>query len=209
MLMVEMVELVEMVGTMVVPTKGSWHAIQKSIMERENQRVKYAASSFVNKALTWWNTQVQARDREAAIGMSWTDFKALLVEELCPSHEMEKLESEFWNHKMTPYHTDLPTPSHQHPSIVNYGSSSHHEDNDEDDGASRASTPSPTSYLNSLEPLNYERYNIPTSSQQNEDLLFERQTELLNQTQQIHDEVRGGLKSFGKALQGFFGKKKK
>ncbi|GJV98944.1 putative reverse transcriptase domain-containing protein [Tanacetum coccineum] len=66
----------------------------------ENQRVKYAASSFVNKALTWWNTQVQARGREAAIGMSWTDFKALLVEELCPSNEMEKLESEFWNHKM-------------------------------------------------------------------------------------------------------------
>ncbi|GKC48978.1 hypothetical protein Tco_1071723 [Tanacetum coccineum] len=27
----------------------------------ENQRVKYATSSFVNKALTWWNTQVQAR----------------------------------------------------------------------------------------------------------------------------------------------------
>ncbi|GKC66771.1 putative reverse transcriptase domain-containing protein [Tanacetum coccineum] len=62
--------------------------------------VKYAASSFVNKALTWWNTQVQARGREAAIGMSWTDFKALLVEEFCPSNEMKKLESEFWNHKM-------------------------------------------------------------------------------------------------------------
>ncbi|GJV73101.1 putative reverse transcriptase domain-containing protein [Tanacetum coccineum] len=42
----------------------------------------------------------QARGREAAIGMSWTDFKALLVEELCPSNEMEKLENEFWNHKM-------------------------------------------------------------------------------------------------------------
>ncbi|GJY01933.1 putative reverse transcriptase domain-containing protein [Tanacetum coccineum] len=66
----------------------------------ENQKVNYVASSFVNKALTWWNTQVQARGREAAIGMSWTDFKALLVEELCPSNEMEKLESEFWNHKM-------------------------------------------------------------------------------------------------------------
>ncbi|GJV89986.1 hypothetical protein Tco_1533924 [Tanacetum coccineum] len=26
-----------------------------------NQRVKYAASSFIGKALTWWNTQVQAR----------------------------------------------------------------------------------------------------------------------------------------------------
>ncbi|GJZ80464.1 putative reverse transcriptase domain-containing protein [Tanacetum coccineum] len=67
----------------------------------ENQRVKFAASSFVNKALTWWNTQVQARGREAAIGMSWADFKALLVEEFCPSNEMEKLKNEFWNHKMT------------------------------------------------------------------------------------------------------------
>ncbi|GJT03962.1 reverse transcriptase domain-containing protein [Tanacetum coccineum] len=66
----------------------------------ENQKVKYAASSFINKALTWWNTQVQARGREAAIGMSWVDFKALLVEEFCPSNEMEKLESEFWNHTM-------------------------------------------------------------------------------------------------------------
>ncbi|GKC12073.1 reverse transcriptase domain-containing protein [Tanacetum coccineum] len=28
------------------------------------------------------------------------DFKALLVEEFCPSNEMERLENEFWNHKM-------------------------------------------------------------------------------------------------------------
>ncbi|GJW48946.1 putative reverse transcriptase domain-containing protein [Tanacetum coccineum] len=39
------------------------------------------------------NTQVQARGREAAIGMSWNDFKALLVEEFCPNNEMEKLVS--------------------------------------------------------------------------------------------------------------------
>ncbi|GJU61835.1 reverse transcriptase domain-containing protein [Tanacetum coccineum] len=51
-------------------------------------------------ALTWWNTQVQARGREAVIGMSWNDFKALLVEEFCPSNETEKLENEFWNHTM-------------------------------------------------------------------------------------------------------------
>ncbi|GJT95667.1 putative reverse transcriptase domain-containing protein [Tanacetum coccineum] len=50
--------------------------------------------------LSYANTQVQARGREAAIAMSWTDFKVLLVEELCPSKEMEKLENEFWNHKM-------------------------------------------------------------------------------------------------------------
>ncbi|GJV73578.1 hypothetical protein Tco_1493573 [Tanacetum coccineum] len=82
----------------------------------------------------------------------------------------------------------------------NRGSSSHHEDDDEDDGASRASTPSPTTYLNSLKPLNYQRYDIPTSSQQDDDLLLGRQINLLNQMQQIHEEVRGGFKSFGKAL---------
>ncbi|GJX86542.1 putative reverse transcriptase domain-containing protein [Tanacetum coccineum] len=66
----------------------------------ENQKVRYAASSLVNKSLTWWNTQVQARGREAAMAMTWNDFKALMVEEFCPSNEMEKLENKFWNHKM-------------------------------------------------------------------------------------------------------------
>ncbi|GKB61437.1 putative reverse transcriptase domain-containing protein [Tanacetum coccineum] len=60
----------------------------------ENQKVRYAASSLVNKALTWWNTQVQARGRVAAMAMAWNDFKALMVEEFCPSNEMEKLENE-------------------------------------------------------------------------------------------------------------------
>ncbi|GKF43997.1 hypothetical protein Tco_0130549, partial [Tanacetum coccineum] len=64
----------------------------------------------------------------------------------------------------------------------NYGSSSHHGDDDDDDGASRASTPSPATYLNSLSPLNYQNYDIPTSSQQDNDILFERQTAFLNQT---------------------------
>nr|GEX38501.1 ribosomal protein L7Ae/L30e/S12e/Gadd45 [Tanacetum cinerariifolium] len=91
----------------------------------------------------------------------------------------------------------------------NRGSSSHQEDDDEDDGASCASTPSPTTYLNSLGPLDYQQYDIPTSSEQNDDLLFERQTDLLNQTQQMHKELRGGFRSFGKALRGVFGKKKK
>ncbi|GKD08294.1 reverse transcriptase domain-containing protein, partial [Tanacetum coccineum] len=65
-----------------------------------NQRVKYAASSFIGKALTWWNTQVQARGLDAANAMMWNDFKALLTKEFCPSNEIEKLEGEFWNHSM-------------------------------------------------------------------------------------------------------------
>ncbi|GJR79711.1 putative reverse transcriptase domain-containing protein [Tanacetum coccineum] len=52
-------------------------------------------------ALTRWIEKMEsARGREAAIGMSWVDFKALLVEEFYPSNEMDKLESEFWNHTM-------------------------------------------------------------------------------------------------------------
>ncbi|GJS37472.1 putative reverse transcriptase domain-containing protein, partial [Tanacetum coccineum] len=85
-----------MVGTMGVPIRDFRHVALRSMTERE---VKYAASSFVNKALIWWNTQIKARGREAAVGMTWNDFKALLVEEFCPSNEMERLENEFWNHK--------------------------------------------------------------------------------------------------------------
>nr|GEW07118.1 ribonuclease H-like domain-containing protein [Tanacetum cinerariifolium]GFA74117.1 hypothetical protein [Tanacetum cinerariifolium]GFA86578.1 hypothetical protein [Tanacetum cinerariifolium] len=42
-------------------------------------------------------------------------------------------------------------------SAHHYGSSSHHGDKDEDDDASCASTLFPTTYLNSLRPLNYQR----------------------------------------------------
>ncbi|GJU05217.1 reverse transcriptase domain-containing protein [Tanacetum coccineum] len=41
-----------------------------------------------------------AENQKAAMAMSWNDFKALMVEEFCPSNEIEKLESKFWNHKM-------------------------------------------------------------------------------------------------------------
>nr|GEW38577.1 UBN2 domain-containing protein [Tanacetum cinerariifolium] len=102
-----------------------------------------------------------------------------------------------------PYHTELHTPEEIHQFLL------FEQDDDEDDGASRASTLSPTTYLNSLKPLNYQQYKIPYPSEQSDDLLFERQTELLNQSQEIHKEVRGGFKSFGKALRGVFGKKKK
>ncbi|GKC41132.1 hypothetical protein Tco_1058854 [Tanacetum coccineum] len=40
-----------------------------------DQKVKYTAGSFVGKALTWWNSQIR-------------------------THEMQKLESELWNHVM-------------------------------------------------------------------------------------------------------------
>ncbi|GKE55851.1 putative reverse transcriptase domain-containing protein, partial [Tanacetum coccineum] len=62
--------------------------------------VKYTAGSFVSKALTWWNSQIRTLSREVAVSMSWNDFKCMMIQEFCPSHEMQKLESELWNHAM-------------------------------------------------------------------------------------------------------------
>ncbi|GJR33818.1 reverse transcriptase domain-containing protein [Tanacetum coccineum] len=67
---------------------------------KDSQRVKYSAGSFVGKALMWWNSKIRTRGREAAVGMSWEDFKILTREEFCQSNEMQKLETELWNHAM-------------------------------------------------------------------------------------------------------------
>ncbi|GJS96453.1 reverse transcriptase domain-containing protein [Tanacetum coccineum] len=44
--------------------------------------------------------QIRTRGREAAVGMTWEDFKALMKEEYWPSNEMQRLETKFWNHAM-------------------------------------------------------------------------------------------------------------
>ncbi|GJY45835.1 putative reverse transcriptase domain-containing protein [Tanacetum coccineum] len=65
-----------------------------------DQKVKYTAGSFMGKALTWWNSQIRTLSREIIVSMSWNDFKFMIIQEFCPSHEMQKLESELWNHVM-------------------------------------------------------------------------------------------------------------
>nr|GEU31542.1 hypothetical protein [Tanacetum cinerariifolium] len=62
----EMVEM--MVTIMDALTRSSWHVSQETLMEKE------------------------VRGSEAALGMTWEEFKALLIEEFCLSNEMEKLE---------------------------------------------------------------------------------------------------------------------
>nr|GEU52749.1 putative reverse transcriptase domain-containing protein [Tanacetum cinerariifolium] len=67
---------------------------------RNDHKVKYTTGSFVGKALTWLNYHIPTLGREVAVGMSWNDFKVLMKEEFCPSNEMQKLETELWNHAM-------------------------------------------------------------------------------------------------------------
>ncbi|GJW99192.1 hypothetical protein Tco_0181000 [Tanacetum coccineum] len=58
-----------------------------------DQKVKYTDGSLVGKALMWWNSQIHTLSREVAVSMSWNDFKFMMIEEFCPSHEMQKLET--------------------------------------------------------------------------------------------------------------------
>ncbi|GKF35952.1 putative reverse transcriptase domain-containing protein, partial [Tanacetum coccineum] len=58
------------------------------------------ANTFVGKALTWWNSQIRMLSREVAVSMSWNDFKFMMIQEFYPSHEMQKLQAELWNHAM-------------------------------------------------------------------------------------------------------------
>ncbi|GJV03526.1 reverse transcriptase domain-containing protein [Tanacetum coccineum] len=90
------------IGGVVVLTR--WIEKMESVHDMSgcsiDQKVKYTAGSFVGKALTWWNSQIRTLSREVAVSMSWNDFKFMMIQEFCPSHEMQKLESELWNHTM-------------------------------------------------------------------------------------------------------------
>ncbi|GJT68553.1 reverse transcriptase domain-containing protein [Tanacetum coccineum] len=89
-------------GGVVVLTR--WIEKMESVQDMSgcsiDQKVKYTAGSLVGKALTWWNSQIRTLSREVAVSMSWNDFKLMMIEEFCPSHEMQKLETELWNHAM-------------------------------------------------------------------------------------------------------------
>ncbi|GJY31638.1 reverse transcriptase domain-containing protein, partial [Tanacetum coccineum] len=38
--------------------------------------------------------------QKVVVSMSWNDFKFMMIQEFCPNHEMQNLESELWNHTM-------------------------------------------------------------------------------------------------------------
>ncbi|GJX95084.1 putative reverse transcriptase domain-containing protein [Tanacetum coccineum] len=46
------------------------------------------------------NVLIRTLSREVAVSMLWNDFKFMLIEEFYLRHEMQKLETELWNHVM-------------------------------------------------------------------------------------------------------------
>ncbi|GJS08943.1 hypothetical protein Tco_0365739 [Tanacetum coccineum] len=83
-------------------------------------------------------------------------------------------------------------------------SSSHLNDDDDDgndEGTSRASTPSPTHFVNSLTNKVPRVFENPPNVDLDMEPFYPRQTEIINRQVQLRDEYHGGLRSIGKGLQ--------
>ncbi|KAJ0867862.1 putative nucleotidyltransferase, Ribonuclease H [Helianthus annuus] len=63
--------------------------------------VKFVSQSFKGEALAWWRALVQASGKSALYKMTWEEFIALIKENYCPQHEVEKIESDFVSLVMT------------------------------------------------------------------------------------------------------------
>ncbi|GJW79448.1 hypothetical protein Tco_0143423 [Tanacetum coccineum] len=82
-------------------------------------------------------------------------------------------------------------------------SSSHLNDDDDygnDEGTSRASTPSPIRYVNSLTDQVPQVFQNPTNIKPHLEPFYTRQTEIINRQVQLRDENRGGVRSIRKSL---------
>ena len=66
----------------------------------EDCKVRFAASTFADTALTWWNRHTATMGLNAANAISWDELKQMLIEEYCPRNEVQNLEQEFWNLSM-------------------------------------------------------------------------------------------------------------
>ena len=63
----------------------------------EECKVKFAACTFMDSALAWWNGHVQAMGLPAANTLTWEELKVMLLKEYCPRGEIQKLVQEFLN----------------------------------------------------------------------------------------------------------------
>ncbi|GJU20612.1 putative reverse transcriptase domain-containing protein [Tanacetum coccineum] len=63
-------------------------------------RVKFASSTLLDSALTWWNVYVHSVTLDTAHATPWSDFKAMFIRKYYPRNELKQLENELWNLKV-------------------------------------------------------------------------------------------------------------
>ncbi|GJS56288.1 reverse transcriptase domain-containing protein [Tanacetum coccineum] len=88
-----------------------WFKKTKSLFSRSNCtedcKVKFATSTLIEEALSWWNSFSQPIGIEEAYKITWVEFKKLLIKKYCPRTEIQKMEDEFQN--LTVKENDLKT----------------------------------------------------------------------------------------------------
>ncbi|GKB93753.1 putative reverse transcriptase domain-containing protein [Tanacetum coccineum] len=83
-----------------LPTMLAQVSNQGNVGNQNGNVVNENVQENLGKSLTWWNSQIRTLSREIVVSMSWNDFKFMMIQEFCPSHEMQKLESELSNNAM-------------------------------------------------------------------------------------------------------------
>nr|GEW51234.1 retrotransposon protein, putative, Ty3-gypsy subclass [Tanacetum cinerariifolium] len=63
----------------------------------EANKVMFAAATFQDRALTWWNSQVATLGIEDVTRKAWAEMKVMMTEEFCPPEEIQRMECELWN----------------------------------------------------------------------------------------------------------------
>nr|GEU65563.1 hypothetical protein [Tanacetum cinerariifolium] len=62
--------------------------------------VKFASCTLQGSALTWWNSHIRVVGPDVAYEMPWAALKRMITDKYCPSGEIQKLESRYWNLKV-------------------------------------------------------------------------------------------------------------
>ncbi|GKA88459.1 reverse transcriptase domain-containing protein [Tanacetum coccineum] len=65
----------------------------------KGDRVKFASSTLLDSALTWWNMYVRYVTLDTAHATPWSDFKAMFIRKYCPQNKVKQMENKLWNLK--------------------------------------------------------------------------------------------------------------
>ncbi|GJU86751.1 hypothetical protein Tco_1294297 [Tanacetum coccineum] len=64
--------------------------MHENLCGTEGDRVKFASSTLLDGALTWWNVYVRSVTLDTAHATPWSDFKAMFIRKYCPRNEISK-----------------------------------------------------------------------------------------------------------------------
>nr|GFA72759.1 putative reverse transcriptase domain-containing protein [Tanacetum cinerariifolium] len=57
-------------------------------------KVVFAATTFQDQALTWWNSQVATLGIEVMTRKTWAEMKVMMTEEFCPPEEIQRMKAD-------------------------------------------------------------------------------------------------------------------